>query len=320
MRHILVADKISEAGLERLRAEPDVTFDVRHGLSPEELAKAVGDYDGMLVRSAVTVTADVLANPGKLSAITRAGVGVDNIDLEAAARAGVLVLNTPEANTVSTAEHAFALMLALHRHIPQAHQHVLSGEWNRAAYKGHQLGGQTLGIVGFGRIGRAVAARALAFEMKVTAFDPFLSEKTAMNGTVTLVESLEELLAAADTVTLHAATPADKQPLIGTKQLAWMKPTARLINCARGLLIDEAALADALNADRLAGAAIDVYQSEPPTGSPLLKAKNVVLTPHLGASTVEAQERVAIEAVDAILAFLLRGEIRSAVNKPVARS
>jgi len=314
MHRILVADKIAEPGLERLRAAHGVEFDVRHGLSPQELINTIGEYDGMLIRSAVKVTSETLANAGKLSAIARAGVGVDNVDLEAATAAGVLVLNTPDANTVSTAEHTIALMLALYHRIPSAHAHVTGGGWKRSDYVGRQLAGRTLGIVGLGRIGRAVARRALALEMKVLAFDPFVHGDTALEGSVTLASTLKALLKSCDCLTLHASLTADTKHLIGDEQISWMKKEACIINCARGALIDETALANALNEDRLAGAAIDVYQNEPPTGSPLVSAKNVVLTPHLAASTAEAQQRVAIDAVDTLLAYLLNGEIRSAVN------
>ena len=314
MKRILVADKIAEAGLERMRETDGVTFDVRQGLSSEELAGIVGDYDGMLIRSAVKITAEVLANPGKLLAIARAGVGVDNIDLNAATAAGVLVLNTPDANTISTAEHTLALMLALHRRIPDAHRHVRDGKWQRSEFKGGQLSGRTLGIVGFGRIGRAVAARALAFEMTVVAFDPFVAGETALDGAVKMARDLNDLLAQSDCVTLHTTLSDETRHLIGADSIAAMKPGAKLVNCARGALVDETALADALDRGHLSGAAIDVYEHEPPTDSPLLSAKNVVLTPHLAASTEEAQTQVAIDAVDALLAYVLTGDVRSAVN------
>ncbi len=314
MHKILVADKIAEAGLERLRATPDIQFDVRHGLTEADLAAIIGEYDGVLIRSAVKITAPILAKPGKLAVIARAGVGVDNVDVDAATAAGVLVLNTPDANTVSTAEHTVALMLALHHKVVDAHAHVRDGGWNRAAYEGAQLAGRTLGIVGLGRIGRAVAQRALALEMNVRAYDPFMKGSTALDGAVTMVATIDELLAQVDCLTLHATLSAETTHLIGREQLARMKPSATIINCARGALIDEQALADALNEGKLAGAAIDVYENEPPKGSPLLTAKNVVLTPHLAASTAEAQVRVSVDAVDAILAYLQRGDVGSAVN------
>lgn len=314
MYRILVADKIAEAGLKRLEETPAVEFHVKHGLSPAELATTIGDYDGMLIRSSVSVTADVLARPGRLTAIARAGVGVDNVDLDAATRAGILVLNTPDANTISTAEHTITVMLALHRRVPEAHEHVRSGQWKRSELQGSQVAGRTLGIVGFGRIGRAVARRALALEMDVIAFDPFVAKDARVEGGVRIVSELDELLAQSDCITLHASMSDENRHLIGAEELAKMKPGARLVNCARGALIDEQAVADALNYGKLAGAAIDVYENEPPTDSPLLTARNAVLTPHLAASTAEAQERVSTDAVDSLLAYLLRGEIRSAVN------
>lgn len=314
MVRILVADKIAEAGIERLRAASGVSFDVRQGLSPAELAGAIGEYDGVLIRSAVKITRETLAKPGRLAVIARAGVGVDNVDLDAATQAGILVLNTPDANTISTAEHTVAMMLALHHRIAEAHQHVAGGGWNRTAYEGDQLAGRMLGIVGFGRIGRAVAQRALGLEMKVTAFDPFVRGETALNGAVALTQNLEQLLRISDCVTLHASLSDETRHLIGAAQLALMKRGAKLINCARGALVDEAAVALALNSGHLGGAAVDVYENEPPKGSPLLTAKNVVLTPHLAASTAEAQLRVSIDAVDALLAYLVNGEVRSAVN------
>lgn len=310
---VLVADKIAEDGLLGLR-QAGIAHDVRHGLPPEELARVIGEYDGVLIRSAVRITAETLAAPGRLGVIARAGVGVDNVDVDAATAAGVLVLNTPDANTISTAEHTFAMLLALYRDIPEAHAHVRAGQWNRSAFEGHQLSGQTLGIVGLGRIGRAVAVRALAFDMNVIAFDPFMRQDTALDGAVRLMPDLHALLTEADCVTLHASLSEQNRYLIGREQIACMKQGARLVNCARGLLVDERALADALNDKHLHGAAVDVYEKEPPVGSPLLTARNLVLTPHLAASTAEAQRQVSIDAVDALLAYLLRGEIRSAVN------
>jgi D-3-phosphoglycerate dehydrogenase len=314
MPKILVADKIAEAGLERLKAAPGVSFDVRHGLPADQLAKAVGEYDGVLVRSAVQITKEVLAKPGRLSVIARAGVGVDNVDVDAATAAGVLVLNTPDANTVSTAEHTVALMLALHHRIADAHDHVVGGGWNRGAYLGDQLAGRMLGIVGFGRIGRAVAQRALALEMNVIAYDPFVTGESALDGAVKLTKDVNEVLRTADCITLHATLTAENRHMLGAAQFALMKKGARVINCARGALIDEFALAAALNSGQISGAALDVFENEPPEGSPLLKAKNILLTPHLAASTAEAQLKVSVDAADAIVAYLLRGEIRSAVN------
>jgi D-3-phosphoglycerate dehydrogenase len=311
---ILVADKIAEEGLARLRATPGLSVDVRIGLSPADLAAAIADFDGLIIRSGVKVTADVLKRPGRLRVIARAGVGVDNVDVPAATAAGVLVMNTPDANTISTAEHTMAMLLALMHRVAEGHVHVCGGGWDRAALVGRQLAGKTLGVVGLGRVGRAVAERALAFGMTVLAFDPFVSGDTALEGAVQMAGSLDDLVGRVDCLTLHAALTGDNRNLIGPAQLARMKPTAVLVNCARGALVDEAALADALNSGRLAGAAIDVFSAEPPAGSPLLAARNTVLTPHLGASTAEAQTAVSTDAVDELLDYLLHGRIRGAVN------
>lgn len=314
MLRILVADAVSEEGLARLRGRAGVQVDIRTGLSPADLAPIVGDYDGMIIRSGVRITAEVLRASGRLRAIARAGAGVDNVDVPAATAAGVLVMNTPDANTISTAEQTFAVLLALFRNVPAAHAHVVGGGWDRKAFLGRQLADKTLGIVGFGRVGRAVAERALAFRMTVLAFDPFLSAGTAMDGRVTVVRTIDELLPKVDCLTLHATLTDSNRNLINAERLAKMKPTAVLLNCARGGLVDESALADALNNGRLAGAGVDVFASEPPKNCPLLAARNVVLTPHLGASTEEAQSAVSLEAVDALLDYLVNGTIRNAVN------
>lgn len=317
MLNILVADKLSEEGLGRLDAEPELAFEVRVGFSPEALAAAVRGYDGLLIRSGAKVTAAVLRNPGRLRVIARAGVGTDNVDVEAATRAGVLVINTPDANTISTAEHTIALMLALFRHVVEAERHLRGGGWERSKFTGQQAAGKTLGIVGFGRIGQAVARRALGLEMKVIAFDPFVSGREAMEGRVRLAADLNGLLAEADCVTLHTSLGDGTRGLIGRERLARMKPSAMLINCARGALVDEAALAEALREGKLAGAAVDVFSEEPPPKNhPLLTAPRALLTPHLAASTEQAQAGVSIEAVEGLIAYLKRGEIRAAVNLP----
>jgi D-3-phosphoglycerate dehydrogenase len=311
---VLVADQIADEGLAKLRAGNDVEVDVRVGLKGPELAAVVGGYDGMLIRSGVQVSAEVLARPGRLRVIARAGVGVDNVDVPAATAAGVLVLNTPDANTISTAEHTLAMMLAAMRHVPEAHVHVKGGGWDRKAFVGRQLHGKVLGIVGLGRVGAAVAERALAFGMKVLAFDPFLRGDVALDGRVAVVKSVDELLPQADCLTLHATLTTETRNLIGAPQLARMKKSAVLTNCARGGLVDEAALAEALNRGVIAGAAVDVFPNEPPKESPLLACRNIVLTPHLGASTEEAQTAVSTEAVESLLDYLLHGTIRGAVN------
>ena len=314
MLKVLVADQIAEEGLAKLRAAADLKFDVKTGLKPGELATVVGDYDGLVIRSGVQVTAEALAKPGKLRVIARAGVGVDNVDVPAATAAGVLVINTPDANTISTAEHAMAMMLAAARHIPDAHASTRGGGWDRKTFVGRQLHGKTLGVVGFGRVGAAVAERALAFHMKVLAFDPFLRGSAAMEGRVTVIATLDELLPQVDFLTLHAVLTDETRNLIGASQLQRMKRTAVLVNCARGGLVDEVALAHALNNGTISGAATDVFPNEPPKDSPLLSAKHIVVTPHLGASTEEAQLAVSTDAVDSLLDYLQHGTIRGAVN------
>jgi D-3-phosphoglycerate dehydrogenase len=311
---VLVADQIAEEGLAKLRAVQDLSVDVRTGLKPAELAGIVGEYDGMIIRSGVQVTSEVLGQPGRLRVIARAGVGVDNVDVPAATAAGVLVINTPDANTISTAEHTMAMILAAMRHVPEAHAHVKGGGWDRKSFVGRQLHGKTLGVVGLGRVGAALAERALAFGMRVLAFDPFLRGETAMEGRVAVVAKLDELLPQVDCLTLHATLTDETRNMIAGPQLAKMKRTAVLVNCARGGLVDEAALAEALNRGIIAGAAVDVFAGEPPKSSPLPSCKNIVLTPHLGASTEEAQTAVSTDAVESLLDYLLHGTIRGAVN------
>ncbi len=314
MVKVLVADKLAEEGLQRLRQAEGVEIDIRTGLGEDALAGIVGDYDGMIIRSGVKVTAKVLASSGRLRAIARAGVGVDNVDLEAATRAGILVMNTPDANTIATAELTVAMMLALARQIPSACSHVKEGEWERSRFVGTQLLDKTLGVVGLGRIGKTVAARALGFGMKVVAYDPFYSSDTALDGQVRMIKTVGELVEQCDYLTLHAALSEDTRGMINDDVLAKAKPGIRIINCARGPLIDEAALAGAIQDGRVAGAAVDVYSAEPPGDNPLVGLDQVVCTPHLGASTREAQLAVTTEAVDLLLDYLLRDQIRTAVN------
>ncbi|MEP0843556.1 MAG: phosphoglycerate dehydrogenase, partial [Phycisphaerae bacterium] len=307
-------DPLAEEGMRKLTGAPGVSADVRTGLSEDDLAKAVGEYDGMIIRSGVKVTARVLANPGRLRAIARAGVGVDNVDLDAATKAGILVMNTPDGNTLSTAEQTLALMLALSRHIPRADAHVREGLWERKKFTGTQLAGKTLGVIGFGRIGRTVAERALAFDMRVIAHDPFYSGDTALDGRVAMLRSLDDLLPQADYITLHAVLNKDTQGLINAASIARMKDGVRIVNCARGGLVNEADLAEALKSGKVAGAAVDVFAVEPPRGSPLLEAPNTVFTPHLGASTEEAQLAVTVDAAEILLNYLLHDQIRWPVN------
>jgi D-3-phosphoglycerate dehydrogenase len=315
---ILVADKLAEEGLAFLK-QSGIAFDVKVGLKEDELAAEVGKYDALIVRSGAKVTAKVLANPGQLKAIARAGVGVDNIDLEAATANGILVLNTAEASTLSTAEHALALMMSLARKIPAAHQSLRSGalDWKkRSAYQGTQLAGKTLGVVGMGRIGRTVASRAIAMEMTILGFDPYFSAQTALDGKVRMVRDFDEFLAQLDVITFHVPGGEQTRHLLNRDRLfGKCKPNLLVINDARGEVVDEFALADALKEKKIAGAAIDVYQVEPPAKDhPLFGLENAVLTPHLGASTDEAQTAVSVDAAKAIIAYLTSGEIRGAVN------
>jgi D-3-phosphoglycerate dehydrogenase len=315
---ILVADKLAEEGLAFLK-QSGLAFDVKVGLKEDELAAEVGKYDALIVRSGAKVTAKVLANPGQLKAIARAGVGVDNIDLEAATANGILVLNTAEASTLSTAEHALALMMSLARKIPAAHQSLRSGalDWKkRSAYQGTQLAGKTLGVVGMGRIGRTVASRAIAMEMTILGFDPYFSAQTALDGKVRMVRDFDEFLAQLDVITFHVPGGEQTRHLLNRDRLfGKCKPNLLVINDARGEVVDEFALADALKEKKIAGAAIDVYQVEPPAKDhPLFGLENAVLTPHLGASTDEAQTAVSVDAAKAIIAYLTSGEIRGAVN------
>jgi D-3-phosphoglycerate dehydrogenase len=312
---ILVADKLADEGLDFLK-QSGIAFDVKVGLKEDDLAAAVGAYDALIVRSGAKVTAKVLEKSGQLKAIARAGVGVDNIDLDASTAKGILVMNTAEASTLSTAEHALALMMSLARKIPQAHAHVKSGQWKRNQYQGTQLAGKTLGVVGLGRIGRAVASRALAMEMSVLGFDPFFTSPTALEGRVKMVRDFDEFLSQLDVITFHVPGGEQTRHLLNHQRLFnKCRPNLLVVNDARGEVLDEIALAEALKEKKIAGAAIDVYATEPPAKDhPLFGIENVVLTPHLGASTDEAQTAVSVEACKAIVAYLQSGEIRGSVN------
>lgn len=317
---ILVSDPLSPEGLARLSAAPDAEVTAPGNLSRDALLASIGEYDALIVRSETKVDCEVLERAGRLKVIGRAGVGLDNVDLEAATARGVIVMNTPGANAVATCEHTFALMLALCRKIPQADASVRRGEWTRRRFLGVQLYRKTLGIVGLGRIGQQVALRAQAFGMDVLAYDPYINADLARELGVALV-SLDELMARSDFITLHALLTPETHGLIGREALARVKPGARLINCARGELVDEAALVEALTSGRLVGAALDVYSVEPPARggqatARLLALDNVVLTPHLGASTEEAQRDVSLQIVDQVLDALRGVSFRNAANFP----
>jgi D-3-phosphoglycerate dehydrogenase len=313
MPKVLVADPIAPEGVELLRSRAEVS--VQLGLKPLELKGVVGQYDALVVRSETKVTAEVIGAAHRLQVIARAGIGVDNIDVAAATSAGIAVVNAPAGNTIAAAEHTLALMLALARNIPQAHQSLKSGQWRRSAFMGVEVRNKVLGIAGLGRVGSQVARRAQGFEMRLVAFDPFVSPDYARRLGVELMP-LDRLLAEADFITLHTPLTPNTSHLIGAKELALMKPTARLINVARGELIDEAALLQALEAGRLAGVALDVFAQEPPGDNPLLQHPKVIVTPHLGASTQEAQREVAIEAAEQVLAVLSGQPARNTINAP----
>src|SRR6516165_5979643 len=321
---VLVTDKLADEGLERLRDEPgvEVVVDSKLAQDPAGLRRALAEADGIVIRSGTQLTAAVLEGQARLKAIVRAGVGVDNIDVGAATRAGIVVMNTPGGNTVSTAEHTISLLMALARHIPFADTSTKQGKWERGKFVGTQLAGKTLGIVGLGRVGREVARRAAGLDMKVVGFDPFLAPDRAAQLGIEAAADLDSLLPRCDFLTVHTPLTAETTDLIGARQLTRMRKGSRVINCARGGIINEAALAEALKSGHIAGAALDVFVDEPPSADhPLLKLPNVELTPHLGASTTEAQESVALEAAQLLIDFLTRGVIQFAVNvAPVDRA
>jgi D-3-phosphoglycerate dehydrogenase / 2-oxoglutarate reductase len=312
---VLVADPIADEGISRLRQCASV--DVKTKLSSEELCAEISQYDALVVRSQTRVTLEVIEHGKNLKVIGRAGVGVDNIDVEAATRCGIVVVNAPAGNTVSAAEHTMALILSLARNIPQADSDMRKGLWTRGKLMGTELRNKTLGIVGLGNIGTQVAVRAQSFEMRTFAYDPFVSADYARTFKVGMV-TLEELLSQSDFITLHIPLSPATRNLIGTAQLEMLKPNARIINCARGGVVDEEAVAAALQDGTLAGAAFDVFAEEPPGGSPLLSAPHSVLTPHLGASTFEAQTNVSVDVADQVVAVLEGRVSKYAVNVPHA--
>jgi len=313
---ILVSDPLSEEGLKILRDVKEFQVEVKTGLKPEILKAEIKDYDALIVRSATKVTKDIIDAACKLKVIGRAGVGLDNVDLEAATQKGIIVMNTPQGNTISTAEHTMSMILALSRNIPQANASVKLGEWKRSKFMGVELYNKTLGIVGLGRIGTEVAKRALSFGMKVLTYDPFLSREVAESLGVGVVE-LGDLLTRSDYITVHTPLTEETKHIISNKEFGLMKPGVRIINCARGGIIDEAALLNAIKEGKVAAAAIDVFEKEPlPPDCELLKLDNIITTPHLGASTEEAQVNVAIEVAEIVRDALLGKGIRNAANYP----
>jgi D-3-phosphoglycerate dehydrogenase len=314
---VLATDDLSSEAVDLLNAHTGIEFDVEKGLTPEQLEQRISTYDGLIIRSSAQVTERVIAAGERLRVIGRAGAGIDNVDLQAASERGVIVMNTPGANTVATAEHTMALLLALCRNVPQAAASLRSGEWERKRFKGIEVRSKTIGIVGLGRVGRRVARRCKAFGMDVICYDPYLSGERAKLLRVDQV-SLDELLGRSDFITLHAALTPDTQGLIGRGALSKTKAGVRIINAARGGLIDEEALIEALRDGRVAGAALDVLAEEPPDrANPLLHMDNVVVTPHLAASTEEAQREVGIQIVSQVIDALEGTDYRNAVNMPI---
>jgi len=312
---ILVAEKIADAGVALLRERFDV--DVATDLSADELAERIGGYHGVLIRSATQLTGDVIGRAEKLKVIGRAGIGVDNVDVAAATKRGIIVANAPQSNIVAAAEHTIALMLALARNIPQAHGSLTSGKWERSRFGGVEVYEKTLGVLGFGRIGQLVAARAKAFGMRIVAFDPFVSAERFRELGAEKADSSADLYAQADFVTVHLPTTPETRGWLNAEALAQMRDGVRIVNCARGELVDDRALKDALDSGKVAGAALDVFPSEPITDYPLFRGyPNVVVTPHLGASTTEAQDRAGVQTAEQVVAALTGGVVSTAVNVP----
>ncbi len=316
MFKVLVSDPISDMGIQQLYDAGDVTVDKKSGLSEAELIAIIPDYDALLVRSQTKVTAGIMQAGKKLKVVGRAGVGVDNIDLEAATQLGIVVINAPDGNTITTCEHAFAMMMSLARHIPQAHKKTILGEWDRKSFLGVELRNKVLGVIGMGRIGSEVAKRAKAFGMDVLGYDPFLTEDRADKLGIKL-GSVNEIAAKADFITLHTPLTNETHHIIGKPQFEIMKKGMRIVNCARGGLVDEYALVEAIEEGVVAGAAFDVFEVEPPPADhPFLSNSKVIVTPHLGASTFEAQENVAIDVSEEVLHILRSEPFKNAVNMP----
>ncbi len=317
MPKVLISDELSDAAVQIFRDRGvEVDFMPQLGKDPAKLAEIIGGYDGLAIRSATKVTAAIIEKATNLRVIGRAGIGVDNVDIPAASARGIVVMNTPFGNSITTAEHAIAMMFACARQIPAADASTRAGKWEKSKFMGAEISGKKLGLIGCGNIGSVVASRALGLKMKVIAYDPFLSADRAMQLGVEKVETVEELLKRADFVSLHVPKTAATANMLSAERIALMKSTARLINCARGGLVDEQAAADALREGRLAGAAFDVFSEEPAKANPLFDAPNVVCTPHLGAATVEAQENVALQVAEQISDYLIDGAIQNALNAP----
>jgi D-3-phosphoglycerate dehydrogenase len=311
---VLVAEKLADSGVDALRAHFDV--DVHTDWSPEELAEHIGDYDGLLIRSATQVTADLIARADRLKVVGRAGIGVDNVDVEAATKRGIVVANAPQSNIVAAAEHTMALMLAVARNVPRAHASLLEGRWERSKLSGAELYEKTLGILGFGRIGQLVSARARGFQMRVIGYDPFVSEERFRELGVERAESPDDVFAAADFLTVHLPRTEETRGFLNAEAFAKCKDGVVVLNVARGELLVDEDLQAALDSGKVGGAGLDVFQQEPITEHPLFSYPNVVVTPHLGASTAEAQDRAGVQTAEQVVAALTGGVVSTAVNIP----
>jgi len=316
MYKVLVSDSLAREGVDILEKAEGIDVDVKTGLSPEELGVIIGSYDGLVIRSATNVTADIIEKAENLKIVGRAGIGLDNVDIPAASKRGIVVMNTPGGNTTTTAEHAVAMMMALARKIPQATSSMKEGKWEKKKFMGSEVCNKTLGIIGIGRIGSIVANRAQGLKMNVVAHDPYIAPEAAEKMGITLADTLDDVLARADFITLHSPLTNETREIINKDTIAKMKDGVFIINCARGKLVNEGDLFDALTAGKIAGASLDVFQEEPTKNSALLDLDNVIATPHLGASTDEAQRNVAIAVAEQVVAYLKKGEIKNAVNMP----
>jgi len=312
---ILISDNLAEVGIQKLRSVPGFQVDVRTKLPHEQLCQIIEDYDALVIRSATKATVEVIDAGHKLKVVARAGIGLDNVDIEAASRRGIVVMNTPEGNVITTAEHVIAMMFALSRNIPQANSSLKAGNWEKSRFSGKEVSHKVLGIIGMGRIGRIVADRAKGLKMSIIAYDPYIShevvEKLGVKGV-----SLEELYAQSDYITVHTPMTKETRNLLNADAFRKMKKGVFVINCARGGIVNEEDLYDAIQSGIVAGAALDVFAQEPPKDNPLLRLDQVIATPHLGASTEEAQENVAVAVAEQVTDYLTRGTIRNAVNAP----
>ncbi len=315
MKKILISDNLSEEGIEIFKRTPGIEVDVKTKMTPDELKAVIGEYDGLVIRSATKVTQEIIDRAGKLAVVGRAGIGLDNVDIPAASKRGIVVMNTPGGNAVTTGEHTIAMMLSLVRMIPQATASMKAGKWEKSKFTGHEFMSKTLGIIGTGRVGSIVADRAQGLKMKVIAYDPFISPEAAQQLGITLA-SLDEIFRQADIITVHTPLTKETRGVINAAAFAKMKKGVYIINCARGGIVSEKDLYDALVSGKVTGAALDVFEEEPTKNTALIALDNVICTPHLGASTDEAQINVAIAIAEQIVAYLTTGEIKGAVNFP----